>query len=196
MITYQGERVAPDGDGAPNLYTLGVSLGRVARFCGHTKHFYTVLGHSLTVAAILPAEYGIYGLMHDTPEACVADVPTPWKSQVARNREHRLLKRIYAKHLPDLWPIPDDAEEHVDLADRLALVAEAHTLEHPAAAELWPEEPDEDAVTLTLYHMEKTMSFLVPEIAGPIFVEAVKSYVEKRNRSLAQKARHAEKASR
>lgn len=192
MITYQGEKVAPDGDGAPTLYTIGVATGRIARFCGHTKHFYTVLGHMLTVAAILPAEYGLFGLLHDAPEACVADVPTPWKTQVARNREHRLLKRIYNINGLE-WPIPEEAQEAVDEADRLALIAEAHVLEHPAAEVLWPDTPDPTAVEFTEFHLEKVEQFLIPQIAGPIYEEAFKTYREKRNRSLAAKAAYARK---
>lgn len=193
MLTFAGESVPVDGDGAPELYTIGVSLGRVARFCGHTKLFYTVLGHSLTVAAIMPAEYGIYGLHHDDPEVCMGDVPTPWKTQWARQREHRLLKRIYAQHMPDLWPVPDEALEALEWADHAALVAEAYALEHPGYGRIWTEEPNKDAVELTLYHQDKVLQFLEPEIAGPIFEEAHKSYLEKRNRSVAQKARHAQK---
>jgi hypothetical protein len=191
MITLQGEQVPLDGDGAPSLYTIGASLGRIVRFCGHTKLWYPVLGHTLTVAAIMPPEFGIYGLGHDTPEVCVSDVPTPWKTQVARNREWRLLKRIYQAHAPELWPIPEEAQEQVDLADHKALVAEAYVLEHPGYGTIWTETPDQDAVELTLFHQEKFLQFMEPEIAGPIFEEAWKTYTEKRRRSVAAKAAHA-----
>ena len=192
MMTFQGETVPVDGDGVPSLETMGVSLGRIVRFCGHTRHWYSVLGHSRTVAALLPAEYGIHGLMHDTPEVCMSDVPTPWKTQVHRNREHRLLKRIYLANDLD-WPRGEDAEEALDVADHKALVAEAYVLEHPGYGVLWTEEPEEDAVEFTHFHLEKWREFMVPEIAGPIFEEAFKTYVERRKRSLAAKAAHARK---
>lgn len=170
MITYGGERVTLTA-GAPSIHTIGVSLGRTARFGGHTKYYYTVLGHSLTVAALVPDKYAIYGLMHDAQESLVSDVPTPMKSQVARNREYSLLKRIYiANGLP--WPIPEVAQEAVDVADETALIAEAHILEHPGSIAQWGEEFDHQAGQLTKKHMKKVIEWLDPDKAGRVFEKA------------------------
>lgn len=177
MITYGGERVTLTA-GAPSINTIGVALGRITRFCGHTQEFYTVLGHVLTVAAIVPDEYAIYGLMHDAQESLVADVPTPMKSQVARNREHNLLKRIYISNgIP--WPIPDAAQDAVDVADEVALIAEAHVLQHPGSIAQWGDEYDKEAGRLTRKHLKKVKDWLDAEKAGKVFERAFHDALER-----------------
>jgi hypothetical protein len=171
---FSGERVYPDNNGFPTPYTVGVSLGRIARFNGNTQHYYNVLGHVLVVARMLPDESALYGLLHDAPEACCADVPTPWKTQVARNREHRLLERIYKGWELD-WPIPDHIQEQVDWADAQALAAEAHVLGHPAADEFWPN-PDQGVMEATATMLDQCLNFLRPDVSGPMFEQALAHY--------------------
>lgn len=175
MITYGGERVTLE-TGAPTINTIGVSLGRIMRFCGHTERPYSVLAHSLVTAELVPPKFGIYALMHDAQESLMSDVPTPMKSQVARNREYKLLERIYITNgLP--WPIPEEAQEAVDEADETALIAEAHILGHPAAVYFWGEEYDEVAGMLTKKYAKKTVEWLEASVSGPLFVKKFKTYV-------------------
>lgn len=174
MRTYLNEDVWPDGKGAPSLFSIGVGLGRIPRFCGHTKEWYPVLGHVLTVASILPDEYALYGLLHDAPETCMSDVPTPWKTVAARKREDMLLRRIYQANNVD-WPIAQEAQEAVDEADRICLMAEAQVIGHPAADELWPE-ADETAMEITRLNLGQAMQFMNPNISGPIYETAFEHY--------------------
>lgn len=175
MITYGGERVTVQ-TGAPSIFSIGVSLGRIARFCGHTEHYYTVLAHSLTVAELLPPEFAIHGLLHDAQESLVSDVPTPMKTQVARNREAVLLRNIYISNcLP--WPITEEAQELVDEADHTALVAEAHILKHPGAEAQWGTEYDELAGELTKKHLRKAKDWLDADQAGGRYSRAFKKYM-------------------
>lgn len=167
MITYQGERVTLNG-GSPSIYSIGVSLGRIARFCGHTNKYYTVLCHSLVVSEIMEPELAIYGLMHDAQESLVGDVPTPMKTQVARNRESVLLRNIYLANGLG-WPIPDSIQDAVDEADHRALVAEAHVLGHPAAEQFFGKEHDAEAARRTRKYLKKVAAFLDPNAAGPLF---------------------------
>ena len=174
MISYSNRDVYPDGSGAPSLEDIGVALGRIPRFCGHTKEFYPVLGHILTVATILPDKYALFGLLHDAPEACMGDVPTPWKTEVARRREHMLLRRIYEDNGLK-FPISDRAQAAVDIADSQALIAEAHVLGHPRA-EVFNGTPDPEIMRITQFHLEQAISFINPEISSRIFVEAFEHY--------------------
>ncbi len=174
MITYKGERVTLS-TGAPGIETIGVSLGRIVRFAGHTKLFYSVLAHSLVVAGIMPEEIAIYGLMHDAQESLVSDVPTPMKSQVARNREHVLQSRIYVANGLQ-WPLSEKIVAAVEQADHAALIAEAHILEHPGAAAQWGAEYDKEAGRLTRKYAKKSIEWIDPAISGPVFVKAFKKY--------------------
>ena len=180
MITYGGERVTLEA-GAPSLHTIGVSLGGIFRFCRHTKRPYSVLAHSLVVAELMPPSQGIYGVLHDGQECIFSDVPTPMKTEWTRRREYKVLERIYiANGLP--WPIPDKAQEAVDEADELALIAEAHIQEHPGSEAQWGTEVDELAAKLTKKYAnpKKVIEFLDLEgtgVAGDLFVKKVKHYM-------------------
>ena len=177
MICYNGEQVwpFPEEVGYPNLASIGIALGRIPRFCGHTRDWYPVLGHVLTVASLLPAEAALAGLLHDAPEACMGDVPTPWKTQAARRRETVLLRRIYKGNGLD-WPIPKKVQEKVDVADRTALVAEAHVLGHPAADIFG--EPDEKVMEMVSKYRDLSLNFLRADVAGPIYEEAFSHYLQ------------------
>jgi uncharacterized protein len=174
MILHGGERVSLES-GVPGLHTMGVSLGRIVRFCGHTEKWYSVLCHTLVVAALMEPEHGIYGLFHDTPEVMVSDVPTPMKSQVARRRESVLLKRIYAANGLE-WPMPDDILSELEEADHTALIAEAHILGHPGKEKIWGTEYDAEAGRLTRKYLKKAPEFMIPEVAGKAFEKAYKKY--------------------
>lgn len=178
MTTFQGERVSLDS-GVPTLYTIGVSLGRITRFCGHLKQFYPVLPHVLTVAALMPPEEGIYGLMHDSQETLTSDVPTPMKSQVARKREERLQRRIYVTNGLQ-WPVPEDIAERVDEADHLALVAEAIVLNHSAGPEVWGTECDPVAAKLIRQYAKpaKIVNWLDASYSGPFFEKTFAKYAK------------------
>lgn len=176
MITYNGERVTLN-TGAPGLETLGVSLGRIVRFAGHTKLFYTVLCHSFVVAAIMPPEKAIYGFMHDTQETLFSDVPTPMKTQIARNREAVVQERIYITHGIPL--IQDEETQHLlEEADRTALVAEAHVLQHPGMGALWGDTYDKEAGKLTKKYQKKAVEWLDPAKSGPAFIREFKKYMK------------------
>lgn len=178
MTLYGGEVVSLDS-GVPELFTMGVSLGRVVRFTGHLRQFYSVLAHSITVAGIMPEEYAIYGLMHDTQECIFSDVPTPVKSQVARNREHRVQSRIYPVYGLQ-WPVPEEIQEAVEEADHTALQAEAVALGHRAGGTYWGTDVDPIALKLTKQQAKfpKVLNYLDADYAGKLFENTFNKYAK------------------
>lgn len=167
MIMYNGESVYPAGKGVPTVNSLGVGLGRIARFAGQTKLWYPVLAHVVVVAAIMDRELAVHGLLHDAPEVCCSDVPTPWKTVAAKKREKVLLRRIYKAH--DLaWPIDPTVQQAVDAADAMALAAEAHVIGHAEAKRFWPTY-DEHTAEMTRYMLKDCREMLDAEFAGPYF---------------------------
>lgn len=168
MITWSGECVYPS-HGVPRLESVGVGLGRMPRFAGQTRDWYPVLAHTLVVASLVPEHARIYALLHDAPEAIVADVPTPWKTDAARRHEEILLERLYGSlDLPNPTRLQADA---VKAADQRALVAEAHTIGHPTA---WLfGEPDSEAATATQFELDHCREYLDPDTAAATFVTAV-----------------------
>lgn len=188
MITFGGEYVYPNNDGVPSLNTVGVMLGRICRFNGGCEHWYPVLGHVLVVAQILDDDAALAGLLHDAPEVCCADVPTPWKTQVARNREHRLLERMYGGWGIE-WPVSEDVQSKVDQADSDVLAAEAFVLGHPRADEFWTP-PDERIMEATRGMLAVCQEFIRPDVAGPIYVEAFEHYRSARDDEVKRQERN------
>lgn len=174
MTTYTGDVVSLES-GVPSLFSIGVSLGRIVRFTGHLRCFYPVLAHSLVVAALMSEEIGIYGLMHDSQESIFSDVPTPVKSEIARNRERKVQKRIFIA-----LGIPAPSEKTMDLleeADHAALVAEAIVLGHKGE---WGTDYDPIAgkLTKTYANPKKILNWLDADYSGKFFENTFKKYAK------------------
>lgn len=170
MICAGGEDVRPDNEGVPSIATMGKQLGRLVRFAGSTRDMWTVLTHSLVVASIMPEKYAIHGLMHDVPEMCTGDVPTPWKTKAAEAREAALLDRIYRHY--GIPSVTKEAHLAVKKADVMALHAEAHVLGHPEPT-AFSKDYDKETADLVLGMVENVLQFMMmPELAGEIFEEA------------------------
>lgn len=175
MICYQGERVGLD-KGSPSLFSLGVSLGRQIRWCGHYNdaRYYSILCHSLACAEYVPIRAALDALLHDTSEALMADVPTPMKTKTHRRREQILRANIYAD-LGLRWPVPDRVEEWVDEADDAMKGAEAYVLGHPGFED-FGYTLDPDAVKLVKKYVKLGDHLLNPEKAGKLFEKRFKKY--------------------
>lgn len=190
MITYTGQSVWPSDSPhhvpgtAPRLFDIGVGLGRMPRFAGQVRTFYSVLAHTFTVADLVPAPFRSFALLHDAPEAIVGDVPTTWKTDAARAMEADLLERISRSvNLP--WPWPTDATIAVKHADAIALAAEAHALGHSEAEKWWPrddwDETHAKAFRITVERMRQHLHWLDADIAGGVFrAEALDAILGKR----------------
>lgn len=175
MILYGGERVTLNS-GVPSLESMAASLGRMPRFCGHTKEHYTVICHTFVVAALMPEPWGINGFLHDTQENMFADVPTPMKTQVARNREHVVQARIYEGYgVP--WPMSEEIVDALEEADHKALVAEANICQHAGCIAQWGTDFDEEAGRLTKKYLKKVNAWLDPEQSIPEFKKQFAKYL-------------------
>lgn len=131
--TYTGKRfdlIAPTVDQVV-LADIVHALDRVQRFSGHTKAEWSVLKHSLFVAAIVTKgsptpETILQALLHDAAEAYIGDISSPLKyllSPSIQQIEERIWNTIALafKISPVLHP-------DVIRADAIALVTEAKYL--------------------------------------------------------------------
>jgi uncharacterized protein len=75
------------------------ALSHQCRFTGHTRVFYSIAEHSLNVAAILPDELKLAGLLHDASEAYLSDISRPIKQTLPdyRELEYRIEAAIASK---------------------------------------------------------------------------------------------------
>jgi hypothetical protein len=111
-----------------DIEDIAHSLGNLCRYNGHIRHFYSVAEHSVIVSLLMEElKLGdpLEGLLHDAHEAYVADVVSPWKSQMPDWR--KIEKRIEAE-MRDNFSLPTASTGGCHTADSLALFIEGHYL--------------------------------------------------------------------
>lgn len=130
-FTYTGRQVSPEG-GAPSLEDIAWQLLHVCRYAGACRVNYTVGIHSMLVADFV-AEFHPHlvfpALLHDGTEACVGDIPKPFKSKEMRHVEDILMDRIW-----ESFGIPALSQEDykiIKYGDMRALCAEADLIGPP-----------------------------------------------------------------
>lgn len=117
ILSYSGKKIGL-GLPPPPIEDIAVSLGRLCRFTGHCRRWYPVLLHSMVVADLtLGCTRG--GLLHDSAECYLGDVPTPFKTPELKALELRLLMPILSKYL-----LPEEQEDWVDGGYKLVKAAD------------------------------------------------------------------------
>lgn len=113
-------------DPNPETFDIGDiahALARIPRFGGHLPVFYSVAQHSLAVSycAGLTGTEAYQGLMHDSSEAFLLDLPTPLKDVLPEYKriEARMMKRL-AVRFGFPWPMLP----RLKAADRAELLSE------------------------------------------------------------------------
>lgn len=147
IYTYSGNRVDLDGEGAPTIKDVAVHLGRIPRFAGATKGWWTVLHHSICAERIvraylmehdLPshdtARCRLEALYHDAHESLTGDVPAPFKGEEMKSFQTRFDRRIWEDTLGLEWK-PKPAI--VGWADRALLATEGRILGPPCGKDNW-----------------------------------------------------------
>ena len=126
------------------MLDIAHALSNLCRFGGHCAGFYSVAQHSVLVSQVCermaPEDPGavLWGLLHDAPEAYLADVPRPVKPFLAgyAELEERILVTV-AKRFALPWPIP----EVVKRIDNALLADEMEQLMSPPPADWSLTEP-------------------------------------------------------
>lgn len=142
--TYTGRQFWPlaPRPGDIDIADIAHSLSLQCRFNGHCRSFYSVAQHSVLVSHAVPAEFALWGLLHDAAEAYVSDLPRPLKATAPdfRAAEDRVLQAI-ATQFGLSWPMPDavahadDALLATELRDLMAPPPEPWGLPVPPLAE-------------------------------------------------------------
>lgn len=139
MITYSGVRVEPlslfggNYGGAPAITDIALCLGRVPRFGGNTRRWWTVLQHSIVCERMgveAPPSARLYVLLHDAHEAVTGDIPAFWKSPDMKVLQDEIDFRLRAS-LGIRTPHPYEVE-FVKQLDLRALRAEAWVVGPPS----------------------------------------------------------------
>lgn len=126
--TYTGRRFYPLDPNPADIEIEDIAHGLAlqCRFTGQCREFYSVAQHSLIVAALVDRpEDRLWALLHDAPEAYMADVSRPIKHspmmQPYRDAEAALQRAVAQR-----FGLPPEIPESVHRADKLTLAIEAH----------------------------------------------------------------------
>jgi hypothetical protein len=121
-----------------SILDIARSLSKLCRFNGHCKGFYSVAQHSVLVSHQCDPADAMWGLLHDAPEAYLADVPTPLKNVLHgyRDAERAIMREICRK-----FNLPEQMPQSVRVADERMLATEKRDLMLPEPAP-WPELPE------------------------------------------------------
>ena len=92
--TYSGKKVDPLNLKPEDVEIIDIahSLALTCRFTGHCPEFYSVAQHSVLVSQHCPTEK-LWGLLHDAPEAYMADISRPVKQGI-RDKHGQILDNI------------------------------------------------------------------------------------------------------
>lgn len=77
---------------------IALALGRICRFSGQTRGFYSVAEHCVEASLLVPPAHALWALLHDASEAYICDVPRPIKRFLPGyyDAERRLQRVIYS----------------------------------------------------------------------------------------------------
>lgn len=99
-----------------DIIDIAHALSMLCRFTGHTKNFYSVAQHSAICSCIVPRKDARWGLLHDAPEAYLADIARPIKPLLTNYKQlETQLLRAVAERFDLPWPMPESIHEADDV---------------------------------------------------------------------------------
>lgn len=159
FITYTGKLVDLQH---PERFSIDIediahALSQLCRFAGHTNRFYSVAQHSVIVAQNVSPQYALYGLLHDSAEAYMVDMPKPLKDILPGYKviEKRLETVIFKRFGMYDAVIPDE----VNTVDKRLVYTEA--IELGLRPQLW---------CTTIEPLGVTIDPVTPEQAKKLFL--------------------------
>lgn len=104
-----------------HIHDIAHALSMMCRYNGHCKRFYSVAEHSVLVSQNVSPENALWGLLHDAPEAYLADIVKPAKPYIAgyKEAERRIMDEVCIK-----FGLPGDEPPDVKYADTAILADE------------------------------------------------------------------------
>lgn len=121
------------------------ALSQTARFGGHLKKPYSVAQHSLLVAEKVSPENRLAALMHDSAEAYIGDMPSPFK-----------------KLMPDYKKIENDI---------MTAIASKFGFQYPFHDEIKKADNDLLKIEWDGYVLNDSLPYYFPDLAKSLFLD-------------------------
>jgi hypothetical protein len=126
--------MAPD-PAAVRIEDIAHALSNICRYGGHVSKFYSVAQHSVLVSRALPPHLRLWGLLHDSAEAYVGDIPRPLKRHLVGYEA--IEAGVMAAIVTALGLSPAEMPREVKTVDNAIIADEARAL-MPSRAKDWP----------------------------------------------------------
>jgi hypothetical protein len=126
--------MAPD-PAAVRIEDIAHALSNICRYGGHVREFYSVAQHSVLVSRALPPHLRLWGLLHDSAEAYVGDIPRPLKRHLVGYEA--IEAGVMAAIVTALGLSPAEMPGQVKRIDNAIIADEAFALMPPRARD-WP----------------------------------------------------------
>lgn len=125
--TFTGRAFCPLSPRAEDICIEDIAhaLAMKCRFTGHTREFYSVAQHSVTMSFIVPPADRMWALLHDAAEAYLPDVARPIKGDI-QGFDYIERKVMYV--VCRRFEIPAVVPESVKRADLILLATECRDL--------------------------------------------------------------------
>lgn len=114
-----------------HIQDIAHALGKLCRYTGHIRNFYSVAQHSVLCCQNAPPESKWAALMHDAAEAFIGDVSRPLKQLLP---EYKAIERRIEAVIFEKFEVVED--ENVKRVDREALKTEQRDL-MPDTGDTW-----------------------------------------------------------
>lgn len=98
-----------------DIEEIAHSLSNLCRYTGHTNTFYSVAEHSVLVSRMVPPQYALVGLLHDSSECFLGDVSSPLKSILP---EYKKIEESVEKAIARWFNIPFPYPRAIKEADK------------------------------------------------------------------------------
>ena len=136
---------------AIDIRDIAHALSFKCRFGGHLPYFYSVAQHCVVMSYLVPKEYALYALLHDSMEAYLEDIPTPIKRLLP---DYMALEKKLQTYIMAHFKLPVEMPSKVKEADTKMLLTEKRDIMKPELLwqdnKLWGAEGKEAYTNITL----------------------------------------------
>jgi hypothetical protein len=132
-----------------NIHDIAYALSHICRFTGHTRRFYSVAEHSIRLFRAINSWYApvttqfvpilSWALLHDAPEAYVADLASPLKHNSVLGENYRPIEENLKRTIAYKFNLPLPEPPIIKAWDQLMLRAEQKLLMAPRRKDEDPE---------------------------------------------------------
>lgn len=140
-----------------DIESIAHALSMLCRFTGHVKYFYSVGQHSWLGSYLVPKNYALEFLLHDSGEAFLGDMNRPLKHLTEAGPAYREIEYKIMTVIREKYDLPQFQSKIVHEVDNQMLYAEKEQLMTPLqwsqASVEGCECPDRTAAKVQIYEM-------------------------------------------